>query len=155
MTPVEIKVLRTFVPYDVRDCMCGKLLAKYRRGDRSASDVLDAVAALEAQNLQEEADAFVFAALHAISPVPTALWTKACNCAGRWSTNRVRSMLAIARKLPRCRKHLPTRDIVKTRAGAVAALYEASSHRSPWSLDLLDKAMAHLKGDEINSRATS
>lgn len=144
MPPIEVKVLRSFVPQGVRDRMCGKLLAKYRRGERSASDVVDAVAALESQNLFPESDSLLFAAVHAVSPVPTLLWTRACASGPRWSTNKLRSLLAIARESPRCRKHLP-HTLVLTRHGALAALHEVCSHRTAWGIELLEKAVQHLK----------
>ena len=148
MAPIEVRVLRTFVPREVRDCMCGRLLAKYRRGDRSASDVADAVAALESQNLLPESDALLLSAVHAVSPVPTVLWTRACARIPRLSTFKLRGLLAIARESPRCRKHLPA-SLVLSRNGAMAALHEASSHRSAWSMDLLERAVQHLKTGEL------
>lgn len=145
MACTETRILRTFAPADLRHRTIDTLLRKYADGRRSARHVYESIAALRAQNRYAEADEALLHALDVVRPVPTVLWTLACDRLRYWDVERTRGLLRIARDDPRYVKHLSRSDLTSTTHGLVALMHEASSERSDWSLDMLGRALETMR----------
>lgn len=138
----EVKHLRTFLPHGVRRKITEKLVLKYERGRRCASQVCLALAALKAQARYDECDDLVAQSLAAVEPVPTVLWIWACANLDALGCTTLRTMLAMCAgtgaEARRYAKHLMPRraDLLKTPDGVVALAHER--HRFPeWAPDAL------------------
>lgn len=136
---LEVQLLRTFVYPATRRRLMEKLVTKYARGRRSASDVLLALAALRGQMRHAECDAMLSECLEVVAPVPTALWAWACANVRVLGCTTLRTMLRMAadRDGGRYLKHLyPHRHaLASSPDGLVALMHE--SHRFPWAAGLV------------------
>lgn len=141
----ETRAFRSFTDPDYREHMMRQLIEKYLKGKRSARDVLESVAALRAQLLYADADTVICEAISTVDPVPTVLWQLAWERAPYWDSDRVRGLLRLARDDPRLTKHIPVDSLTCTTHGLVALMHEASSHQTPWVIDVLLTVLTSMK----------
>lgn len=92
----EVGMLRCFLLPVVRRRLENKLVLKYSRGRRSAADVCEALRALRAQMHYDECDYLVTECFGVVAPVPTVLWTWACDNARVLSDRTLRTMARMA-----------------------------------------------------------
>lgn len=107
-----------------------RLLRKYRAGRRSAADVVDALRALEAQNLFLACCEFAMQAVDAVRPVPTVVWSWVCANCDILTAGAARTVLRLAAADRRYDKHLyPHRHaLASTPDGLSAMLHESGSN---------------------------
>ena len=75
----EVRVLRsTLATPHLRDRAMRRLARRYADGRRCAQDVTQALASLDSFNRRDECSRLLTAALVAVRPAPTVLWTWAC-----------------------------------------------------------------------------
>lgn len=140
MPCVEVEILRTFSSScSVRTRVMDKLVRKYRRGRRSARQVVDALQALTSQNRVGDAAYLTAEAIDAVRPVPTVLWAWACRHANLLSVNDLKNLLDLALTESRYRKHLCKWVLAQTPEGLVALLYHRESFE--WAPALLEPAL--------------
>ena len=92
----EAEQLRRFLPPATRRRLQNRLVAKYSSGRRSASDVREALQALKAQLHYAECDYLLTECFGVVAPVPTVLWTWACDNVHVLGSGTLRAMLAMA-----------------------------------------------------------
>lgn len=108
----EVAKLRSFPLPVVRRRLQNKLVLKYNKGRRSAADVCEALWALRAQLHYAECDYVLTECFGVVAPVPTVLWTWACDNARVLSDDTRRAMARMAAPAQtdphaaRCAKHL-------------------------------------------------
>lgn len=139
----EVAVLRSLVDNVARSRACDRLLRRYVTGRRTASDVVDGLRALYAQNRRTECSALLTGAFSAVQPVPTVLWLWACGHPDALHLDTVRYMLRLGTVCPRLDKHLRAhrQSLAEQPEGLVALLAE---HRrmAPWAVDAARRGMA-------------
>ncbi len=120
----EVRALRTFCEPRRRQRLHRHLLKKYAYGGRSAADVREALDASLAQGLYLECSALLVGAFDTLQPIPTVLWTWACDHVRYLDMDALRSVLRVSTITPRYRKHLRAarREFFTTTPEAFAAL---------------------------------
>ena len=140
----EVRVLRQFSDAHAKARAVNRLCRRYRRGWRSARQVVLGLDALKAQNEHQLASELVAGALAAVVPVPTVLWTWACRHADTLGVHCLRHVLRLAGTDARYDKHLArhTHRFAKSPDGLVALVHEF--HRLPWVPGVAQPAVAAL-----------
>jgi hypothetical protein len=99
-----------------------RLVTRYGTGARSAAQVVMGLAALEARGLRGEMRWLAAAALGALAPVPTVLWTWACGRFWRLSPPVRKQVLLLAGRDPRYARHYEAARRAAAGAGGMPRL---------------------------------
>lgn len=135
----EVRILRGFSSPRRRVMALDRLLRRYVRGRRCASDVLMALDALGAQNRWDECGVTLTWALCAVQPVPRVLFRWGCANVERLGPEAMRCLLRCAAYDGVCRRELAGRlAVTKTPAVVVALLEEKElPHVGAWARELV------------------
>lgn len=152
----EVEALRLLGPSLARARAADKLVRRYCDGRRCASDVVDALSALDAQNRHAECSLLLVEAFRAVQPIPTVLWLWACGRLAVLGVDALRFMLRLASISPRHRKHLwPHRDALKDTPDGMVALLHESQAFPDWAPHMAEQAFARLVGSRSGTASRS